>query len=407
VKNPSWNQDLVASYDRTAERYAERFLHELDHKPFDRELLDNFADAVRGRGQTCDLGCGPGHVARYLKARGVDVFGLDISPGMIEVATRLNPDILFRRGDMLALDFPDQTLSGVVAFYSLIHLSRESALRALQETYRVLLPNGLLLLSVHGGEGELHVDEFLGISVSIDATLFQPEEMARYVRQAGFAVDRIVTRQPYEFEFQSTRIYISAMKKVVDSNSIGDPARYHDLDHLERGLAALPGIPKNLGRIALIVRRREGGWRDTPDRTVLAPDTGLPGDAWSRLKEPKPDAQITAMQIDVAELIANGQPLALFGDNLFLELDLSEENLPPGSQVRVGCATLEVTPKPHNGCQKFRARFGPDAVRFVSKPDLRHRNLRGIYMRVLEGGEAAPGDPVEVIAPATRMPAVS
>jgi len=103
------------------------------------------------------------------------------------------------------------------------------------------------------------------------------------------------------------------------------------------------------------------------------------------------------MQTDVAELIANGQPLTLFGDNLFLDLDLSATNLPPGSLVRIGGATMEVTPKPHNGCQKFRARFGSEALRFVSKPDLRRRNLRGIYMRVVQRGEVAAGDPVEVI----------
>ncbi len=215
MKNPSWNQDLIASYDRAADRYAETFFHELERKPFDRELLDKFADALRGRDQVCDLGCGPGHIARYLKARGVDVFGLDISPRMIEIAARLNPDTLFRQGDMLALDLPDQTLSGVVAFYSLIHLSRESAVRALEEVHRVLLPDGLLLLSFHGGEGELHADEFLGTPVSIDATLFQPEEMAGYLHQASFAADNIVTRQPYDFEFQSIRVYILATKKVA------------------------------------------------------------------------------------------------------------------------------------------------------------------------------------------------
>jgi len=88
----------------------------------------------------------------------------------------------------------------------------------------------------------------------------------------------------------------------------------------------------------------------------------------------------------------------LFGDNLFLDLDLSVDNLPLGSRVRVGGATLEVTPKPHIGCRKFQARFGPDALRFVSKPALRHRNLRGIYMRVFEAGDAGPGDAVEVLA---------
>jgi len=110
------------------------------------------------------------------------------------------------------------------------------------------------------------------------------------------------------------------------------------------------------------------------------------------------------MQVDVAGLIANGQPLTLFGDNLFLDLDLSAANLPAGSRVRVGGATLEVTPKPHNGCRKFHARFGPEALRFVSKPDLRPRNFRGIYMRVVEPGEVALGDAVEVLARAASTP---
>jgi MOSC domain-containing protein YiiM len=103
------------------------------------------------------------------------------------------------------------------------------------------------------------------------------------------------------------------------------------------------------------------------------------------------------MQAGVAALIANGQPLELFGDNLFLEFDLSVANTPPGSRVRVGSATLEVTAKPHNGCRKFQVRFGLDALRFVSDPQLRHRNLRGIYMRVLEPGDVSVGDLVEVI----------
>ena len=103
------------------------------------------------------------------------------------------------------------------------------------------------------------------------------------------------------------------------------------------------------------------------------------------------------MQADVATLIANGQPLTLFGDNLFLDLDLSQENLPAGTRVQVGGALLEVTPLPHNGCRKFLSRFGPDALRFVSAKEQRHRNFRGIYMRVVGRGVVRPGDPVRVI----------
>jgi len=124
---------------------------------------------------------------------------------------------------------------------------------------------------------------------------------------------------------------------------------------------------------------------------VTAAETVEPG-------TPKPDAALAVMQIDVATLIANEQPLGLFGDNLFLDLDLSTANLPTGSIVRLGAAVAQVTPEPHNGCRKFQARFGNDALRFVCRPETRHRNLRGIYMRVLEPGEVAVGDAVTVLS---------
>lgn len=209
------NENLIFSYDRAAERYAETFFDELSRKHFDRALLDKFADDVRSRGTVCDLGCGPGQISRYLKARDVDIFGVDLSPRMVEVTFRLNPDLTFRQSDMLALDLPDRSLAGVVAFYSLIHLSRESVTLALQEIHRVICPDGLLLVSFHGGEGEIHTDEFLGLPIPMDVTFFQPDEMAGYVRQAGFSITDIAIRQPYEFEFQSRRIYMTATKRAV------------------------------------------------------------------------------------------------------------------------------------------------------------------------------------------------
>jgi MOSC domain-containing protein len=163
-------------------------------------------------------------------------------------------------------------------------------------------------------------------------------------------------------------------------------------------LKVLPRGSEDKGRVALLMRRREGGQRETLQKVVLAPDIGVPGDAWCRTAQRNVDMQIAVMEKDVAELIANGQPLPLFGDCLFLELDLSSGNLPPGSRVRVGGAVLEVTPMPHNGCRKFRARFGDGALRFVSMRELRDRNLRGIYMRVAEGGEVRVGDAAVVIS---------
>src|SRR5207247_7089616 len=142
VKDGAWNPRLAESYDGAAERYAEQFFTELDRKPFDRALLDEYAKAVAGRGRVCDLGCGPGHVGRYLSSRGVDAFGIDLSAGMVRVAQRLNPSIHFEQGDMLDLAMADDSLAGIVAFYSLIHVARASALRALREMHRVLRPGG-------------------------------------------------------------------------------------------------------------------------------------------------------------------------------------------------------------------------------------------------------------------------
>jgi MOSC domain-containing protein YiiM len=188
---------------------------------------------------------------------------------------------------------------------------------------------------------------------------------------------------------------------IIDSDSVGEEARFLALGDLERRLEALPASPTQMGAIALLVRSGPGGVRETPDRVWVTPEGGVPGHAWARAQEPDPDAQLAVMQADVAGLIANGQPLPLFGDNLFLDLDLSTANLPPGSRVRAGAAILEVTPVPHNGCRKFRSRFGEAALRFVSRRDLRPRNLRGIYMRVIEAGEIGPGDSVEVLSRAS------
>ena len=213
MEPPRWNPDLAGTYDRVARPYGEQFFHELDRKPFDRELLDRFAARVRGRGRVCDVGCGPGHVGRYLVERGVDAFGLDLSSGMVALARDLNPAMRFAQGDMHALPLSDASLAGIVAFYSLIHLERGSAVGVLTELTRVLMPGGLLLLAFHGGEGEVHADDWFGRGVSIDATLYQPTEMATHMNRAGLDVEAITTRAPYEFEYQTTRVYAAGVKR--------------------------------------------------------------------------------------------------------------------------------------------------------------------------------------------------
>lgn len=178
----------------------------------------------------------------------------------------------------------------------------------------------------------------------------------------------------------------------IRSDTTGDPARFRGFEDLERGLAALPPGPSERGRVALIVARGEGGLRRTLDRVRLRPGQGIPGDAWGRRPHKSADGSITAMRLDVAELLANGQPLLLAGDQLFVDLDLSAANVPPGTRLRAGTAVLEVTPKPHNGCSKFAARFGPDALRLTAEPRLRPLNLRGVYLKVVREGSLAAGD---------------
>jgi len=178
--------------------------------------------------------------------------------------------------------------------------------------------------------------------------------------------------------------------------ALGEPARHRSLAELEAGLHALPQAPKDVGRLALIVRRPAEDQREILQGARLSPEAGLPGDTW--IASPKPEAQLAVMQHDVAELVANGKPLTLFGDNLFVDLDLSTANLPTGSRVRVGEAVVEVTPMPHNGCRKFHARFGNDALHFVNAKPTRHLNLRGIYWRVIEAGDVQVGSRIEVLS---------
>jgi MOSC domain-containing protein YiiM len=178
----------------------------------------------------------------------------------------------------------------------------------------------------------------------------------------------------------------------------GDSSQYLPFAELEAGLRALPESPKDAGRLALIVSRRADGARETPDRVRLSPEEGVPGDGWSRRPPCNSEAQLAVMRHDVAVLIANGQSLTVFGDNLFVELDISAANLPVGTRLLVGEALVEVTPKPHNGCFKFKERFGPDALRFVQAKPTRGQNLRGIYWKVVAPGEVSVGAPIQVVS---------
>jgi ubiquinone/menaquinone biosynthesis C-methylase UbiE len=202
------------SYNRIADEYARRIADELRHKPLDRELLDRFANERRGQGEVCDMGCGPGHVARYLKDKGLDVFGLDLSPAMLIEARQLNPDIRFIAGNVMKLELPAQSLGGITAFYAIVNIPEESLPAVFGQMQRVLKPGGVLLLAFHTGDEALHEEEIWGRSISMDLFLFPPARIQRCLEQAGFAVDEVVERGPYapDVEYQSHRAYIFARK---------------------------------------------------------------------------------------------------------------------------------------------------------------------------------------------------
>ncbi len=156
------SEQLQSSYDRVAENYAKQFRDEMDKKPFDRKMLDWLAEKVGDLGVICDMGCGPGQIARYLHSQGVKACGIDLSPAMVRQAQGLNPDIPFERGDMLTLvDVADNSYGGIAAFYSIVHIPHRKMVQALQELKRVLRPKGVLLLTFHIGREIKHLDEFL------------------------------------------------------------------------------------------------------------------------------------------------------------------------------------------------------------------------------------------------------
>jgi MOSC domain-containing protein YiiM len=178
---------------------------------------------------------------------------------------------------------------------------------------------------------------------------------------------------------------------------VGPTVEHRTLAELESGFAALPAPPSDAGHVALIVLRPEANERETPERALLSERDGVEGDDWSSRPPRNPEAQITMLRRDVAELIAAGQPLTLFGDNLLVDFDLSVAKLAPGSRLRVGDTLVEVTPLPHDGCRKFSGRFGLDALRFVQARPTRDQNLRGIHVKVIEAGRVEVGAPIRVV----------
>ena len=166
------------------------------------------------------------------------------------------------------------------------------------------------------------------------------------------------------------------------------------MSELETGLDEIRQSPKDHGVLQMIVKRPSSNNRVILTEGELSFSAGLVGDNWkdrgsSRTPDGSahPEMQINIMNSRVIDLIAQDRERwALAGDQLFIDLDLSAENLPPGTQLRVGTAVIEITSIPHAGCKKFVARFGMDAVKFVNSPLGKTLKLRGLNAKVIQSG---------------------
>lgn len=169
---------------------------------------------------------------------------------------------------------------------------------------------------------------------------------------------------------------------------------------LETGLESIRQSPRDGGVLNLIVRRPRPGEREVLETGRLTFADGLEGDCWKVSTygpdgSAHPDMQVTVMNARAIALLAGDRSRwALAGDQLYVDLDLSVDNLPPGTRLAIGSAIIEVTAEPHTGCRQFSVRYGKDATRFVNSPEGKHLRLRGLNAKVVEAGVIRVGDQI-------------
>lgn len=202
------------AYDLAANKYHDLFHNEMNEKEYDRKLLDSFAAKFNKDSFICDAGCGPsGHIGRYLFEKGIKVVGVDISEKCIELARVNNPKMKFECADINSLPFDNNSFDGLISYYSIINTPKIYVNKIFAGFHRVLKPEGYLLVAVKAGTKEGYVDDLLGIKTKIYSTFFSREEIAAYFLEAGFTLEFIDKRNPYDFEISNERIFAIGKKE--------------------------------------------------------------------------------------------------------------------------------------------------------------------------------------------------
>jgi SAM-dependent methyltransferase len=197
----AWLSDTRSSYDTDASGYAEKVRGLLGGMPYLRASLAVFAELVHGvgGGPVADVGCGPGYVTGYLHDAGVDVFGIDLSPEMIAIARRDYPTLRFEVGTMTDLDLAADSVAGIVAFWSVIHVPDHAIPGVCEEFRRVLRPRGLLLVGFPVGDETRHTSEgYTGRPINVDSHHRQPSKVMGWLRDAGFTIEAELVIGPEE-----------------------------------------------------------------------------------------------------------------------------------------------------------------------------------------------------------------
>ena len=212
IDEPEYLTATRAGYDTVAADYAELLGGALEENPFDRAVLALYADLVRGAvcggGRVVEIGCGPGRITAHLAGLGLDAFGIDLSPGMIEQARLRHPGLEFRVGQMTALDLPPGALAGLVAWYCVIHIPPAEHPAVFEGFRRVLAPGGHLLLAFHAGDERRRITDAYGHSgLAYDSYRLPPERVEQQAVLAGFLPVARLTREPIGLE-KTTQAYL-------------------------------------------------------------------------------------------------------------------------------------------------------------------------------------------------------